>query len=75
MGVPGGWAFSYERGTPVKLAAPPRPLQKRSRKCFSSLLITEFIKEVSPLLPSPCHFQDYDLIAAIIHDEYDFGVS
>jgi len=24
------------------------------------LLITEFIKDVSPLLPNPCHFQDYD---------------
>jgi hypothetical protein len=23
-------------------------------------MITEFIKEVSPLLPDPCHFQDYD---------------
>ena len=23
-------------------------------------LITEFIKEVSPLLPNPWHFQDYD---------------
>ena len=25
-----------------------------------SLLIAEFIKEVSPLLPNPCHYQDYD---------------
>ena len=25
------------------------------------LLITEFIEEDSPLLPNPCHFQDYDL--------------
>ena len=25
-----------------------------------SLLITEFIKEVSPLLPNPCHYQDYE---------------
>ena len=24
------------------------------------LIITEFIKEDSPLLPNPCHFQDYD---------------
>ena len=24
------------------------------------ILITEFIKDVSPLLPDPCHFQDYD---------------
>ena len=24
------------------------------------LLITEFIKEVSPLLPKPRHFQNYD---------------
>jgi hypothetical protein len=24
------------------------------------LLITEFIKEVLPLLSDPCHFQDYD---------------
>ena len=24
------------------------------------LLVSEFIKEVSPLLPNPCHFQDYD---------------
>ena len=24
------------------------------------LLITEFIKELSPLLPNPCHFQNYD---------------
>jgi len=27
---------------------------------FVDLLITEFIKEVSPLLPNPCHFQNYD---------------
>ena len=25
-----------------------------------ALLITAFIKEESPLLPDPCHFQDYD---------------
>ena len=25
-------------------------------------LITEFIKEVSPLLPNPCHLQNYDLL-------------
>ena len=24
------------------------------------LLNTEFIEEVSPLLPNPCHFQNYD---------------
>jgi len=24
------------------------------------LLIAEFIKEDSPLLPNPCHFQDHD---------------
>jgi len=24
------------------------------------LLMTEFIKEVSPFLPNPCHFQNYD---------------
>ena len=24
------------------------------------LLITEFMQEVSPLLPNPCHFQNYD---------------
>ena len=27
---------------------------------ITRLLVTELIKEVSPLLPNPCHFQDYD---------------
>ena len=31
----------------------------RPQVCFW-LLITEFVKEVSSLLPNPCHFQDYD---------------
>ena len=32
----------------------------RSKLPKLRLLITEFIKEVSPLLPNPCHHQDYD---------------
>ena len=31
-----------------------------NKRCFERLLITEFIKEDSPLLPNPCHFQIYD---------------
>ena len=39
-----------------------RKLTRRSRppKRCVSLLITECIKEVPPLLPDPCHFQNYD---------------
>ena len=35
------------------------------------LLITEFMKEVSPLLPNPCHFQDYgrSMFPRARHDE------
>ena len=28
----------------------------------SEILVTEFIEEVSSLLPSPCHFQNHDLL-------------
>ena len=34
-------------------------IQNRKLIPSSRLLITEFIKEVSPLLLHPCHFQDY----------------
>ena len=38
------------------------PFSGSSRACYPlvELLITEFIKDVSPLLPNPCYFQDYD---------------
>jgi hypothetical protein len=32
----------------------------RARIDELQVLITEFIKEVSPSLPNPCHFQNYD---------------
>ena len=32
----------------------------RTRRLEFELLITECVKEVSPFLPHPCHFQDYD---------------
>ena len=52
-----GVCVSYERGTPVHGHGPEAG---SSRGKHNGLLITEFIKEVSPLLPNPCHFQNYD---------------
>ena len=68
----GGGAVYYERGTPVVrsttiMLMPGWPVAGRewtasspcARAGLSQLLITEFIKQVSPLLFNPCHFQDY----------------
>ena len=40
----------------------------------SRVLITEFIKEVSPLLPNLCHHQDYDrsISPGARHSRYRF---
>ena len=64
--VLGGGQF-HKQGTPVALGMfPVHPLSIRepvhaTQGCLAGLLLTaEFIKEVSPLLPNPCHFQSYD---------------
>ena len=61
---PRGVGVSCERGTPVRGGSHVSINAGISRKCPSPVvrpfLITEFMKEVSPLLPNPCHFRDYD---------------
>ena len=55
-----GDAVSYERGTSAA-ARPARALATPPRDaCGGPLLMTEFIKEDSALLPDPCHLQNYD---------------
>ena len=73
-GGPGGLALSYERGAPVCSLSVRCPCLNKTTKPrpesgLDCLVFAGFARQWYTLIPL------HDLIAASIHDEYDFGVS